>query len=75
MLCRIFDYQSVHATFMVVINSRWYADVPNHTLDENEMVCGADSLLEEISQFRNSQEVHWILMLKLLFLLQISRIK
>ena len=22
-------------------NNRWYADVPNHTLDENEMVAGA----------------------------------
>ena len=30
------------------LNSRWYADVPNHTLEENEMVCGADTLLEEI---------------------------
>lgn len=39
------------------LNSRWYADVPNHTLDENEMVCGADSLLEEISKFLNSPEV------------------
>ena len=26
------------------LNSRWYADVPGHTLEENEMVCGADSL-------------------------------
>lgn len=39
------------------LNSRWYADVPNHTLDENEMVSGADSLLEEISVFLNSPEV------------------
>jgi hypothetical protein len=39
------------------LQSRWYADVPNHTLEENEMVCGADSLLEEISQFLNSPEV------------------
>ena len=39
------------------LNSRWYADVPNHTLEENEMVCGADSLLEEISRFLNSPEV------------------
>ena len=31
------------------LDSRWYADVPGHTLAENEMVCGADSLLEEIS--------------------------
>ena len=31
------------------LNSHWYADVPGHTLDENEMACGADSLLEEIS--------------------------
>ena len=39
------------------LNSRWYDDVPNHTLEENEMVCGADSLLEEISRFLNSPQV------------------
>lgn len=39
------------------LNSRWYADVPDHTLEENEMVCGADSLLDEISKFLNSPEV------------------
>ncbi len=31
-------------------NNCWYADVPNHTLAENEMVCGSDTLLETISQ-------------------------
>ena len=31
------------------LDSRWYADVPGHTLAENEMVCGADSLLEEMA--------------------------
>lgn len=30
-------------------DGKWYADVPNHTLDENEMVMGADSLLDIIS--------------------------
>ena len=39
------------------LNSRWYADVPGHTLEENEMVCGADSLLDEISRIVNSSEV------------------
>ena len=39
------------------LNSRWYADVLGHTLEENEMVCGADSLLDEISRFLNSPEV------------------
>ena len=39
------------------LNSRWYADVPGHTLEENEMVCGADCLLEEISNLLNSPEV------------------
>ena len=39
------------------LDSRWYADVPGHTLAENEMVCGADSLLEEISTIVNSTEV------------------
>ena len=39
------------------LDSRWYADVPGHTLAENEMVCGADSLLEEISTIVGSTEV------------------
>ena len=29
-------------------NRKWYADIPNHTLEENEMVCGADELLDYI---------------------------
>ena len=29
-------------------NNRWYADVPGHTLEENEMVAGADQLLNEL---------------------------
>ena len=28
----------------------WYADVPNHTLEENEMVAGSDTFLEEVDQ-------------------------
>ena len=39
------------------LNSRWYGDVPGHTLEENEMVCGADSLLDEMSIIVNSTEV------------------
>lgn len=27
----------------------WYADVPNHTLEDNQMVCGSDSFLEEVN--------------------------
>ena len=27
-------------------DDKWYADVPNHTLEENEMVLGADVFLE-----------------------------
>lgn len=27
------------------LDSRWYADVPNHTLAENEMVAGSDDFL------------------------------
>ncbi len=33
------------------LNRRWYADVPEHTLEENEMVSGADTLMETISHF------------------------
>lgn len=28
----------------------WYADVPNHTLEENEMVAGSDTFLEEVDK-------------------------
>ena len=37
----------------------WYADVPNHTLEENEMVSGSDTFLEEINTLLgNRGEVH-----------------
>lgn len=34
-------------------DDKWYADIPNHTLEENEMVSGADVALEIISMYRN----------------------
>ena len=34
-------------------DNKWYADVPNHTLEENEMVSGADTALELISDGHN----------------------
>ena len=30
-------------------DKKWYADVPNHTLDENEMVMGSDTVLDLMS--------------------------
>ena len=30
-------------------DNNWYADVPGHTLEENEMVMGSDAVLEMIS--------------------------
>lgn len=27
----------------------WYADIPNHTLEDNEMVAGSDTFLEEVN--------------------------
>lgn len=30
-------------------NDKWYADVPNHTLEENEMVLGADAIIGELA--------------------------
>ena len=27
-------------------NNRWYVDIPNHSLDDNEMVMGSDTMLE-----------------------------
>ena len=32
------------------LNNNWYIDVPNHTLEENQMVMGCDILLEFISK-------------------------
>ena len=29
--------------------TEWYADVPNHTLAQNRMVAGADTLLESMA--------------------------
>ena len=37
----------------------WYADVPNHTLEDNEMVAGSDEFLEAVnSLLGNDGEVH-----------------
>ena len=33
-------------------DNKWYADVPNHTLEENEMVMGADIALEYLAEGR-----------------------
>lgn len=30
------------------IKAGWYADVPRHTLEENQMVSGSDTFLEEV---------------------------
>jgi hypothetical protein len=30
----------------------WYADVPNHTLEENQMVAGCDVLLDKLNTLR-----------------------
>lgn len=37
-------------------DNRWYADIPNHTLEENEMVMGADILLDYLCR-RDGNEV------------------
>ena len=37
----------------------WYADVPNHTLAENEMVAGSDTFLEAVDNMTDrDSEVH-----------------
>lgn len=36
-------------------DNKWYADVPKHTLDKNEMVMGADTVLDLIAD--NKDEV------------------
>ena len=39
-------------------DGKWYADVPNHTLEENEMVMGADIALELLSADYNAITLH-----------------
>lgn len=34
-------------------DGRWYADVPGHSLEDNEMVFGADTALETLSEGGN----------------------
>ena len=34
----------------------WYADVPNHTLEENQMVAGSDDFLEEVDRMLGSRQ-------------------
>ena len=32
----------------------WYADIPNHTLAENQMVAGSDTFLEEVDRLTDN---------------------
>ena len=38
-------------------DNKWYADVPNHTLEENEMVMGADIFLEWLANGKKNVEL------------------
>ena len=38
-------------------NDCWYADVPDHTEEENEMVYGSDVLLDKLATLLNKSEV------------------
>ena len=38
-------------------DNKWYADIPNHTLEENEMVLGADDALETLSEGHDNIEI------------------
>ena len=33
--------------------NKWYADIPNHTLEDNEMVMGSDFVLDFLSDNKN----------------------
>ena len=35
--------------------SGWYADVPNHTLEENQMVSGSDLFLEAVDKLHGGR--------------------
>lgn len=41
-------------------DGRWYADVPNHTQEENEMICGSDILLDRIANGRTELEIRFV---------------
>lgn len=34
-------------------NNKWYADIPNHTLEENEMVLGSDAIINKLASGSN----------------------
>ena len=36
-------------------DNKWYADIPNHTLEDNEMVMGADIALDYVSEGKEDQ--------------------
>ena len=38
----------------------WYADIPSHTLEENEMVSGSDTFLEEINSILGEKDEIYI---------------
>ena len=38
-------------------DGKWYADVPNHTLEENEMVMGADTALDYLAREKNEVNI------------------
>lgn len=39
------------------LNGRWYADIPNHTLEDNEMIMGSEVLLEKFANGSNEVTV------------------
>ena len=39
-------------------DDRWYADVPGHTQEENEMVCGSDKFLDLIANGKSEVKIH-----------------
>ena len=38
-------------------DGKWYADVPNHTLEENEMVMGSESAIEYFANGKDELQV------------------
>ena len=38
-------------------NGRWYADVPGHTQEENEMVSGADKFLDYVAKGKSEVKI------------------
>ena len=55
------------------LDNNWYADVPNHTLEENQMVMGSDILLDFISNGKSKITIEFELKQPQQYILHLQR--